>query len=126
MFPMKKNKLFHIQKTIQKEIGIIHEINIVFNFELEKKDKIVKTFEKKLANKSKNIYNKIKGENKIKVSSVKYLKTYNLISEKEEYKNLNYKIPKIEENYDLNKCINDNINDINSRYLLLEIAPNLL
>ena len=67
---MKKNKLFHIQKTIQKEIGIIYEIDIVFNFELEKKDKIVKTFEKKLANKSKNIYNKIKGENKIKVSSV--------------------------------------------------------
>lgn len=70
MFPVKKNKLFHIQKTLQKEIGIIYEIDIVFNFGLEKKDKIVKTFEKKLANKSKNIYNKIKGENKIKVSSV--------------------------------------------------------
>ena len=70
MFPEKKNKLFHIQKTLQKEIGKIYEIDIVFNFELEKKDKIVKTFEKKLANKSKNIYNKIKGENKIKVSSV--------------------------------------------------------
>jgi hypothetical protein len=28
-------------------------------------------------------------------------------------------------NYNLNKCINDNINDNNSRYLLLEIKPNL-
>ena len=27
--------------------------------------------------------------------------------------------------YDLNKCINDNINDNNSRYLLLEIKSNL-
>ena len=28
-------------------------------------------------------------------------------------------------NYDLNKCINDNINDNNGRYLLLEIKSNL-
>ena len=124
---MKKNKLFHIQKTIQKEIGIIYEIDINFEFELEKKGEIVKTFGKKSDNKFKNAYNKIKGENKIKISSVYIFKNiYNLICEKEKYKNLNYKIPKIEENYGLNKCIIENINDINSRYLLLEIAPNLL
>ena len=101
---MKKNKLFHIQKTIQKEIGIIYEIDINFEFELEKKGEIVKTFGKKSDNKFKNTYNKIKGENKIKISSVYIFKNiYNLICEKEKYKNLNYKIPKIEENYDLNK-----------------------
>ena len=70
MFLMKKNKLFHIQKTIQKEIGIIYEIDIYFDFELEKKGEIAKTFEKKSGNKFKNICDEIKGENKIKVSSV--------------------------------------------------------
>ena len=70
MFPVKKNKLFHIQKTLQKEIGVIYEIDINFEFELEKKGEIVKTFERKSGNKFKNTYNKIKGENKIKVSSV--------------------------------------------------------
>lgn len=39
---MKKNKLFLIQKTIQKEIGIIYEIDVDFDFELEKKGEIAK------------------------------------------------------------------------------------
>ena len=116
-----------IENYIERNFGgIIYEIDIDFDFKLEKKKDIEKTFGEKLGNKFKNAYNKKKGENKIKVSSVYIFKNiYNFICEKEEYKNLNYKIPKIEENYDLNKCINDNINDINSRYLLLEIEPNL-
>jgi len=62
-------------------------------------------------------------ENIIKVSSVYIFKhIYNLVCEE---KAKNYKIPEIVDNYDLNKCINDNISDINSRYLLLEIKSNL-
>ena len=63
-----------------------------------------------------------------KVTSV-YLfkKIYNEACNKENNKNLNligatYKIKEDHlDKYDLNKCINDNINDNNSRYLLLEI-----
>ena len=52
-------------------------------------------------------------ENIIKVNSVYIFKhIYNLVCEE---KAKNYKIQKIADNYDLNKCINDNINDINSR-----------
>ena len=67
-----------------------------------------------------------------KVSSV-YLfkKIYNEACILENNKNLNligasYKIKEDHiDKYDLNKCINDNINDNNSRYLLLEIRSNL-
>ena len=67
-----------------------------------------------------------------KVTSV-YLfkKIYNEACKYENNKTLNligvsYKIKDDHmDKYDLNKCINDNINDINSRYLLLEIKSTL-
>ena len=117
----------YIEHYIERNFGgIIYEIDIDFDFELEDKEKIEEIFRLKLGSKFKDAYKKKKGENKIKVSSVYIFKNiYNFICEDEKFKNVNYKIPKIEENYDLNKCINENIIDINSRYLLLEIEPNL-
>jgi len=67
-----------------------------------------------------------------KITSV-YLfkKIYNVACNNENNKNLkligaSYKIKEDHiDNYDLNKCINDNINDNNSHYLLLEIRSTL-
>ena len=77
--------------------------------------------------------NKKEKENNIKVTSV-YLfkKIYNEACPQEKQKdneNLTGKIYQIGNDdinkYDQNKCINDNINDNNSRYLLLEIKSNI-
>ena len=70
-----------------------------------------------------NLYNKNK---KTKLSSVfLFKKLYNLECEKLNINsNLKIKKEKINE-YNLNNCINDNIKDINSRYLLLEVKPSL-
>ena len=69
--------------------------------------------------------NKNKNENKekTKITSVfLFKKIYNHVCEEEElYKIQNSRIAR----YDLNECINENINDINNRYLLLEIRPSL-
>ena len=54
-----------------------------------------------------------------------FKKLYNLECEKEDL-NSNLKIDKLRINdYNINNCINDNIRDIKSRYLLLEIKPSL-
>jgi predicted DNA binding CopG/RHH family protein len=113
----------YIEHYIERNFGgIIYEIDIDFDFELEDKEKIEEIFRLKLGSKFKDAYKKKKGENKIKVSSVYIFKNiYNFICEDEKFKNVNYKIPKIEENYGLNKCINENINDINSRYLFITL-----
>jgi len=67
------------------------------------------------------------GENrKIKLDSIfLFKKLYNLECEKKD-PNSNLKISKFKINdYNLNNCINDNIKDVNSRYLLLETEPSL-
>ena len=47
-------------------------------------------------------------------------------SERDKIKGISYQIKDDHmDKYDLNKSINDNINDNNSRYLLLEISQNL-
>ena len=66
----------------------------------------------------------------IKVTSVfLFKKIFNeacILESKDNYSLTNYKIGKDDvAKYNLNKCINDNINDNNSRYLLLEISSNL-
>ena len=54
-----------------------------------------------------------------------FKKLYNLECENLD-PNSNLKIDKLKINdYNLNNCINDNIRDVNSRYLLLEIKPSL-
>ena len=117
-----------IESYIERNFGgIYYEIKIDFDFELENKEEIEKKVQlvlgDKIKNKKKKKNDKKVEENIIKVSSVYIFKhIYNLVCEE---KDKNYKILKIEDNYDLNKCINDNINDINSRYLLLEIKTNL-
>ena len=121
--------------------GISYEIDIDFNLEYEDiknemkklKDEILK--EKLNIKKTKK--NEENGEQKeesvIKVSSVfLFKKIYNEACTSEESKSeekikgITYQIKKDDlDEYNLNKCINDNINDNNSRYLLLEIKSNL-
>ena len=113
--------------------GITYEIDIDFSIQInDKKEEMAKLKEilkGKISNKKNNNKEKDKG-----VTSV-YLfkKIYNEACSDENYKNENenikgdnYKIKDENVNkYDLNKCIIDNINDNNSRYLLLEIRSNL-
>ena len=109
---------------IYYEIDADFEINADFDFDLENKEDIEKRVKQVLGDKiKKRRINDTVKESIIKVNSVYIFKhIYNLVCEE---KAKNYKIQKIADNYDLNKCINDNINDINSRYLLLEIKSNL-
>ena len=69
---------------------------------------------------------KRKKEKSIELSSVfLFKKLYNIACEKDD-PNSNLKIDEQKINdYNLNNCINNNIKDINSRYLLLEIKPSL-
>jgi len=107
--------------------GITFEIDVDDNFELEKesKDELIKGIKQVLGEKIKpKKKNDTSQSNIIEVSSVYIFKhIYNLVCED---KAKNYKIQKkITDNYDLNKCINENISDVNSRYLMLEIESNL-
>ena len=111
-----------IEKYIERNFGgIDYEINIDLDLkitDIDDKIKLVSDILKRL-----NI-KKIEKE-KIKVSSVFLFKTiYNIVCGNEHansYKINNNRINR----YDLNKCINDNIIDINNRYLLLQIKPSL-
>ena len=126
--------------------GIIYEIDIDFTFEPEDiRDNMEKLkneiLNEKLGEISTNTNKKGKrGQNKdkktekkdiiIPVSSVfLFKKIFNLACnlEKNDINNADiYQIVKDDlVKYSLNKCINDNINDNNSRYLLLEIRANL-
>ena len=64
---------------------------------------------------------------KVKLSSVFLFKRlYNLECENEKVPKSNLRVDEEKLNdYNLNKCIIDNIKDVNSRYLLLEIEPSL-
>ena len=124
--------------------GIIYEIDIDFTFEPEDiKDNMERLkneiLNEKLGEISTNKKGK-RGQNKekktekkdiiIPVSSVfLFKKIFNLACNLEKNDTNNADIYQIVKDdlvkYSLNKCINDNINDNNSRYLLLEIRSNL-
>ena len=105
-----------IESYIERNFGgIYYVIENSFDYKLKDTD-----FE--------NIFYEVLGtkfnskEKNIEVSSVYIFKNiYNLACENKD----NYKIQNIVDKFDLNKTINDNINDNNSRYLLLEIKSNL-
>ncbi len=131
-----------IENYIERNFGgISYEIDIDFNLQTNDikklmgklKDIILKEKIPIKSKQKKNESNKEKVEDKIiKVTSV-YLfkKIYNEActledNTKDNVKGIIYKIKDDHmDKYDLNKCINDNINDNNSRYLLLEIKSNL-
>ena len=121
--------------------GITYDIDIDFNLilddikgDMEKLKKILEEKLEKKSNENKNEYDDdgIKKEeknegskNKIKVTSV-YLfkKIYNEACSLEKQESYNIQKDDLVK-YNLNECINNNINDNNSRYLLLEIRSNL-
>jgi len=131
----------HIERNFG---GISYEIDIDFNdldFE-DIRDEMKKLKEEILNEKISGVRKKrnekndnVERNNTIKVTSVfLFKKIYNQACDLEENKKDNidnikgdiYKIKKDDlDKYDLNNCIKDNINDNNSRYLLLEIKSNL-
>ena len=124
--------------------GIIYEINIDFTFEPEDIKENMEKLKKEILNekigetgannRGRRGQNKEKNKEKkdiiIPASSVfLFKKIFNHACNLEK-NNINnadiYQIAKDDlVKYSLNKCINDNINDNNSRYLLLEIRSNL-
>ena len=123
-----------IEKYIERNFGgIDYEIDIDLDLkktDIEDKIKFVNEILKDFFNirKKQKYFSKEKDINnekvdKLKVSSVfLFKKIYNLVCGAESP----YKISKNNiEKYDLNNCINENINDLNTRYLLLEIKPSL-
>ena len=106
-----------IEKYIERNFGgIDYEIDI--DLDLKKTDidnsmELISEILKELPSENKE---------KKKISSVfLFKKIYNVVCSPENYKISNSRINR----YNLNKCINDNISDINNRYLLLEIEPSL-
>ena len=133
-----------INEFIERNFGgITYDIDIDFNliFDDIKGDmnilkEILKEKLEKKSNENKNEYDEEgkkkeekneKAKNKIKVTSVfLFKKIYNEACSLEKQEGQSYQIKKDDLiKYDLNKCINNNINDNNSRYLLLEIRSNL-
>ena len=115
-------KVSIIIKYIERNFGgIDYEIDINLNLILDEIKKNIVLIEEILKD-----YELFKGSGKVKLSSVfLFKKLYNLECEKQD-PNSNLKIDQLKINdYNLNKCINDNIKDVNSRYLLLEIKPSL-
>ena len=112
-------KVAIIEKYIERNFGgIEYEIDIDLNLVLEDIKYYIELI--------KNILEDYGYEEcrTLKLSSAfLFKKLYNLECEKI---NSNLKIDKLKINdYNLNNCINDNIKDDNSRYLLLEIKPSL-
>ena len=125
-----------VEKYIERNFGgIDYEIAIDFKFSFEEIKQRIKSLYNllELSSSTKTSRGKQREKNKkdiheetIKVSSVfLFKKIYNKICEKE--KETQYLISNDNcKKYDLNKCMNDNINDnSNSRYLLLGIKPSL-
>ena len=127
-----------INNSIERNFGgIEYEIDIDFNLKLDIQkdvdilyDILKEKIEEKKGYKRPKKWQKDKQENekndKIIVSSV-YLfkKLYNLECDNYGEKALKLENKEIVE-YDINKCIMNNINDIYSRYLLLEISSSLI
>ena len=106
-----------IESYIERNFGgIYYVIENSFDYKLKDIDFEKKIFPEVLGTKFNS------KEKNIEVSSVYIFKNiYNLACGNKD----NYKIQNILDKFDLNKSINDNINDNNSRYLLLEIKSNL-
>jgi len=117
-----------IENYIERNFGgISYEIDIDFNLQSDD----IKEDMKKLKEILKDKIVKKNNNEIIKVTSV-YLfkKIYNEActyedNKKDNVKGIIYQIKDNMDKYDLNKCINDNINDNNCRYLLLEIKSTL-
>ena len=121
--------------------GVTYEIDIDFDLELEDIRETMNELKKHILNeklldfkkhKKRKFLNDDNDDNIIKITSVSlFKKIYNLacIKTPKENENPDPKIYQLGfdylENYDLNKCIYNNINDYNSRYLLLEISSNI-
>ena len=116
--------MLKITKHIERNFGgIEYNININFNLRLEGIKEKVETIKKILQD-----YEFYKEDGVMKVNSVfLFKKLYNLNCDELD-SNSNLKINELKlNNYDLNACINDNINDINiSLFILLEIKPYLI
>ena len=129
-----------IENYIERNFGgIIYEIDIDFDLvtndikeDIEKlKENILKEKIPEIKKKKKD--NNLEKEETLYIPSVYlfkkiYNEACNLEKSKddEKIKGIAYKIKDDHiDKYDLNKCINDNINDYNSRYLLLEIKSSL-
>jgi len=116
-------KVAIIIKNIERNFGGIEyeldlDLKLVLN-DIENEIKLIKNILKD--------YELYEENKKVKLSSVfLFKKLYNLECEEEKIPKNNLKIGKEKLNdYNLNKCINDNIKDVSSRYLLLEIKPSL-
>ena len=117
-----EEKVRIIVKYIERNFGgIDYEIDIDFNLVLGDIDKEVKSIYKILQG-----YTSYKENTITKLKSVYLFKTlYNLqFDEKESNQKLKIDPDNIND-YNLNNCINENIWDNNSRYLLLEIKQSL-
>ena len=117
-----QDKVAIIIRYIERNFGgIDYEIDIDLKSTLEDTKEVIELLERILSD-----YDYEENKEIIKLSSVfLFKKLYNIECEKEDPKNT-LKIDKLKLNdYNLNKCINDNIKDNNSRYLLLEIMPSL-
>ena len=115
------DKVSIIIKYIERNFGgIDYEIDIDFKLKTDDISKEVKLIEDILSDYAK------KDDKKLKLSSVfLFKKLYNAECLKEDAQSkLTIDPLKINE-YNLNNCINNNIRDVNSRYLLLEISPSL-
>ena len=116
-------KVRKIIKYIERNFGgIDYEIDIDFNSTLDYKKEEIKSIKEIL---QAGVDNFIENT-KLKIKSVYLFKAlYNLQCDKNG-QNSQLKInPDIIKNYNLNNCINDNIKDNNSRYLLLEVSQTL-
>ena len=117
-----------IENNIERNFGgIDYEIDIDLGLKLtdiENEIKLVEDIIKEFIPKPKNKKQKNKTNRPIKITSVfLFKKIYNFVCEETDN---SFPIPLGNiTKYDLNKCINDNINDVNNRYLLLEIKPSL-
>ena len=116
------DKVSIITKYIERNFGgIDYEIDMDLNLILDDIRERIKLIKSILED-----YESYNENKKLKLSSVFLFKQlYNLECDNNN-PNSGLKIDKLKINeYNLNKCINDNIRDTNSRYLLLEIKPSL-
>ena len=110
-----------IIKFIERNFGgISYKIDIDYNLKFGNMENQIKSIENLLSD-----CNTFKKGKSCKVSSVfLFKKLYNLACE--ENNSFNLKIDKNKLNdYNINDCLKDNIDDINSRYLLMEIDKSL-
>ena len=116
-----KEKIEIIIKYIERNFGgIEYDIDIDYNLKLGDMENQIKTIINILSE-----YKSYKPNKPCKVSSVFLMKKlYNLSCEKKSSINLQIDKSKIND-YNINNCIKENINDTNGRYLLMEIKKTL-